>query len=108
MAVIGPRGQAWEEAPAGLIPPPPSLASLFAGSTLVVGLLNLLGLHVLTARHKAQINLGACSQPVSPSLRALSIHPPSGLFMVQKQALELVTCLEPALFFLTFLYYRKL
>lgn len=89
MAVIGPRGQAWEEAPTGLIPPPPSPASPFAGSTLVVGLLNLPGLHMLTTCHKEQINLGACSQPVSPSLRALSIHPPSGLFMVQKQALVL-------------------
>lgn len=89
MAAVGPRGQAWEEAATGLIPPPPSPASPSAGSTLLVGLLNLPGLHVLTARHKAQINLGACSQPVSPSLRALSIHPPSGLFTVQKQALEL-------------------
>ena len=66
-------------------------------------LLNLLGLHVLAACHKAQINLGACSQPVSPRLRILSLHPPSGLLMVQKGTLGAeVTCLELAFLFFYF------
>ena len=69
-------------------------------------LLNLLGLHMLAACHKAQINLGACSQPVSPRLRTLSLHPPSGLFMVQKGTLGAeVTCLELAFFFFFFYFF---